>query len=366
MRNCLAFTGRKTLNNEIECFSYFPSRALGAGLQSTGTKGDKWGDMKIGLIDVDSSNFPNLPLMKISSWHKAAGDSVEWYEPFKALSEGEYDKIYIAKVFSFTPDYKYPLYAKEVVRGGSGYAINLVGGREIYDKSRDESLPAEIEHAYPDYSLYGITDTAYGFLTRGCPRGCNFCHVKTKEGLRSRKVADLNEFWRGQKNICLSDPNLFACKEKLQLLQQLVDSKAWVDFNQGVDVRLLTPDVLELMKRIKLKRVHFAYDRWQDKEIIEPKIKAFRENIGHHRSQLVCFVLVNFDTTLEQDLHRIYFLRDLDIQPYVMIYDGAHASKTYKNLRRWCNSPIIFWGTPKFEDYEPNHKKENLQSERLF
>lgn len=137
--------------------------------------------MRIGLIDVDGHNFPNLPLMKISAYHKKQGDSVEWYEP---LFSGHMDKVYMSKVFSFTPDYPYYVDADEVVKGGSGYAIELSEGVEHYNKEKDIELPYEIEHIYPDYSLYPelTKDTAYGFLTRGCPRGCSFCHVKDKEG----------------------------------------------------------------------------------------------------------------------------------------------------------------------------------------
>lgn len=158
---------------------------------------------RIGLIDVDGHNFPNLPLMKISAWHKAQGDHVEWYD--QMFSE-HLDKVYLSKVFSFSPDFQYYIRADEVVQGGSGYCISLVNGKEVYDKSKDIELPPEIEHIYPDYSLYGITDTAYGFLTRGCPRGCGFCHVEAKEGRRSYKVADLNEFWNGQKTLSSATP----------------------------------------------------------------------------------------------------------------------------------------------------------------
>ena len=165
--------------------------------------------MKIGLIDVDGHNFPNIPLMKISAWHKQNGDSVEWYNP---MFSGHMDKVYLSKVFSFTPDYQYFIDADEVVRGGTGYCISTVNGKEVFDEEKNIELPPEVEHIYPDYSLYGITDTAYGFLTRGCPRGCEFCHVKCKEGRKSVKVADLSEFWRGQKNIVLCDPNILACR----------------------------------------------------------------------------------------------------------------------------------------------------------
>ena len=173
--------------------------------------------MKIGLIDVDGHGFPNIPLMKISSWHKQNGDQVEWFDP---LFGGHYDKVYMSKVFSFTPDYEYFIDADEIIKGGSGYCIEMVDGKEIYRKDRDMNLPNEVEHIYPDYGIYGdlTKDTAYGFLTRGCPRGCGFCHVKAKEGLCSHKVANLSEFWKGQKNIILCDPNILACKDHEELL----------------------------------------------------------------------------------------------------------------------------------------------------
>lgn len=181
--------------------------------------------MRIGLIDVDGHNFPNLPLMKLSAWHKRNGDSVEWYEP---MFSGHMDVVYVSKVFTFTPDYQYYIDADEVFYGGTGY----------YYPSGGPELASEIEHIYPDYSLYPkfCKDTAYGFLTRGCPRRCNFCVVGHKEGLRSKRVADLSEFWRGQKNIVLLDPNMFACKDWKELSQQLIDSKAWIDFSQGCDI----------------------------------------------------------------------------------------------------------------------------------
>lgn len=172
--------------------------------------------MKIGLIDVDGHNFPNLPLMKLSAWHKQQGDTVEWYDPLTAW-RNPLDRVYMSKVFPHTPDYPHPVCAQEIIRGGTGY----------YYPSGGNALPKEVERIYPDYSLYPefCRDTAYGFLTRGCPRGCGFCIVGQKEGRRSKKVADLNEFWRGQKNIKLLDPNAFACPDWRELSEQLIDSR---------------------------------------------------------------------------------------------------------------------------------------------
>lgn len=306
--------------------------------------------MKIGLIDVDGHNFPNIPLMKISAWHKAQGDHVEWYDPM--FSE-HMDKVYVSKVFSFSPDFEYHIDADEVVYGGSGYCINLFNGKEFYDKIKDINLPSEIEHIYPDYSLYGITDTAYGFLTRGCPRGCHFCHVEAKEGRMSRKVADLSEFWNGQKNIVLCDPNILACRQWKDLLQQLIDSKAWVDINQGLDIRLMTEEKAEMLKQIKIKQWHFAWDRYQDKDEILPKFKMFKEITNINERNLIVYVLCNYDTTLEQDLERIYTLREMGYWAYVMLYDKEHIPEAHllKKLARWCNNRFIFAKCQSFEDY---------------
>lgn len=310
--------------------------------------------MRVGLIDVDGHNFPNLPLMKLSAWHKQQGDTVEWYEPLMhGFPNPPFDKVYMSKVFSFTQDYQYFVNANEVIKGGSGYCISLVDGKEVFDKSKDIELPYEVEHIYPDYSIYGITDTAYGFLTRGCPRGCDFCHVKVEEGLCSRKVADLSEFWNGQKNIVLCDPNILACKDWKTLLQQLVDSKAWIDINQGLDIRLMTEEKAELIKQMKIKELHFAWDRYEDKDIIIPKLKLFKEITQIDIRKLIVFVLCNFDTTIEQDLERIYVLRDLGYWAYVMLYDKEHIPKNSKlrKMARWVNMRSVFATVPKFEDY---------------
>ena len=306
--------------------------------------------MKIGLIDVDGHNYPNLALMKLSAWHKAQGHEVEWYDP---MFSGHKDRVYVSKVFSFTPDFEYFIDTDEVIKGGSGYCISLVNGKEVFDKSKDIALPYEVEHIYPDYSLYGITDTAYGFLSRGCPRGCDFCHVEAKEGRRAVKVADLSEFWNGQKNIVLCDPNLIACKEWRDLLKQLIDSKAWVELNQGIDIRLMTEEKAEMLKEIKMKNLHFAWDRFEDKDKILPKFQMFKEITQIDYRKLGVYVLCNFDTDIKQDLERIYTLRDLGFSPYVMLYDKEHIPRGHelRKLQRWVNNRFIFHSAETFEEY---------------
>lgn len=304
--------------------------------------------MKIGLIDCDANGFPNLPLMKLSAYHKAQGDSVEWYHPFSE----RYDKVYISRVFSFTPDYTHAVNADEVIRGGTGYEITLQNGKEVY--SAGSVLPFEVEHIYPDYSLYGIEDTAYGFLSRGCPRGCEFCIVGPKEGHKSVKVADLSEFWKGQKKIVLCDPNILACKDWRELLSQLAKSRAFIDFNQGLDIRLMTEEKAEALNECKLKEIHFAWDRWQDKDLVLEKLALYARTgkFKPHSHNAIVYTIVNFDTTFEQDLERIYTLRDMGYWPYVMIYNKAHCERKYKDLQRWVNNRVIFAKCERFENYK--------------
>lgn len=322
--------------------------------------------MKIGLIDVDGHNYINLPLAKLSAWHKSQGDTVEWYEPFKAVTEGIYDKVYCSKVFSFTQDYQFPIYAKEIVKGGSGYCITMQNGREVFDKSKDSPLPPPIEHIYPDYSIYGITDTAYGFMSRGCPRGCSFCHVAAKEGQRSHKVADLSEFWQGQPNIELLDPNTLACKDWKDILMQLIESKAKVNFNQGVDIRLMTEEKAEYIEQVKTSMIHFAWDRYEDKDVILPKLKMFREISTKNFRNLTVYCLCNFGSTIEQDFERVYTLRELGFAPYVMLYDKAHLPKGHilLKLQRWVNNRYLFWATERFEDVYPKSRGTYIETRK--
>lgn len=306
---------------------------------------------EIGLIDVDGHNFPNLALMRVSAYHKALGDNVEWWQTdFKY-----YDKVYMSKIFSdaYSPDIQEPINCGEVIKGGTGYNIELGSdGKEHFDKVNHKNLPPEIEKMFPDYSIYPQFNFAVSMTSRGCPRGCSFCHVAAKEGRCAVKVANVSDFWDGQKEIRVLDPNITALKEadKRDLMRQYINTKAILDFTQGLDIRLLNDADIADINQMRLRTLHFAWDNPKDN--LEPKFKAFAKQFRRKTNIGMVYCLTNYNSTMEENLYRIYTLRDLGYDPYVMIYDKPNAPKEIRRLQRWCNSKFIFKSCKKFEDYQ--------------
>lgn len=315
--------------------------------------------MKIGLYDADGHNFPNLPLMKISAWHKSQGDSVEFAVPL-----AEYDRVYVSRVFGdeYSRFENFCFNTKEIVYGGTGFAITIENGREVYTKTKDTNLPYKIEHIYPDYSLYATLtkNTAYGFLTRGCPNDCGFCIVSKKEGRISKKVADLSEFWRGQSHIKLLDANLLACKDKIDLLNQLAKSGAKVDFTQGLDARFITDEVADLLAGIKIDKAHFAFDFMKNERAIIKGLKIFQQKCTVRSREAIVYMLTNYDTTIKDDLYRVNAIRNLGFQPDVRIYRKSTAPRVLRDLQRWCNNRFIFHSCD-FMDYVPRKDGKTIR-----
>ncbi len=291
--------------------------------------------MKVGVLDVDSHNFPNLALMKLSAKHKECGDRVEWYDLLSGL-DTEYDIVYASKVFddSYTQDYQYHIYAKKIVRGGYGY--------DHYQ------MPfANYEKTFPDYSIYRdiypqYRKSAIGYLTRGCPRNCDFCMVSKYEGKITRQVASVDDFFDAEKHseIRLLDPNILA-HQNLKPLIQLKNSQAKIHFTGGNDIRFLTKKQADIINEMRDVMLHFAWDL--DDGITENELARKRSWIDYDNRRVRVYVLTNFNTTWEFDMYRIERLKQLDYDPYVMIYDKPNAKPKYKHLQRAVNNKYIFW-----------------------
>lgn len=275
--------------------------------------------MKIGLIDVDSK-IPNLALMKISAYHKLHHDSVEWYSYFSNLQQS-YDQIYASKIFT-----RSLLYApKNTILGGSG--VNLT-----------RNLPDYIEHIYPDYSLYGI-DYAMGYLTRGCINQCSFCIVPKKEGIL-RRHAYLSEFLNGQTHLLLLDNALTDFTDAWKDLIFIRDNGIHLNLCQGFNIRTIKLDCAKILSEIKLwkgKQWRIAWDTITDEQKVLKGIQILN-NAGIKSYRLMCYVLVGYNTSLQEDLYRVHILDKLDVDPFVMIYK---KSKELHHLARWCNRPQL-------------------------
>lgn len=286
--------------------------------------------MKVRLLANDSK-IPNLAIMKISTYHKNLGDDVDWYEPL--LDYYDTDILYHSQIFTFTEPYKYyPLNAK-IIRGGTGIDIQ-------------SKLPQEIESIVDlDYSLYPDCDYSIQFLSRGCIRNCGFCLVREKEGL-VHQVKPLNLNPNG-KWINLLDNNLFSCKEWRENVEILKSYNQPIDFNQGIDLRILNEEQCKALKSLKIKQIHCAWDNYKDKDIILPKIELLCKYIKPYK--ITCYVLVGFEDKeiIEQDLERVISLNKLGVNPFAMGYvdfnnPNYEKSESVKNFCRWVNMKACF------------------------
>jgi len=276
--------------------------------------------VRIGLIDLDSK-MPNIPLMKVKGYYPEA----EWYNPMM----GKYDKIFISKIFNFTPDYQYPLNANAVLRGGTGYDLNI-------------KLPEEIESCQPDYSIYPNYNYSMQFFSRGCIRNCPFCVVRQKEG-HIKPVEPMNLNPKGEW-IEILDNNFFANPEWKSAIQQLLKWDQPVNFH-GIDARILTEEQSYFLNQLKHKKqIHIAWDNPKDNLV--PRLKEITKWIKPYK--LMCYVLIGYWSTPEEDLYRVEKLRELKIDPFVMPYDKSDPYQ--RNFARWVNHKAI-WRTVKWEDY---------------
>lgn len=290
--------------------------------------------MKIGLISVDGkSGFPNLALMHLSAWHKAAGDEVEWWNGFI-----HYDRVYMSKVFTFTPDFETVIDADEVIRGGTGY--------------KDYGcLAPEIEATPPDYSLYPDCHYAIGFLTRGCIRSCPWCIVPKKEG-NIRPAATWQEIKRpDSREIVFLDNNVLACDHGLEQIEDMGGKPVWVDFNQALDARLITPEVARMLAKLHwIRFVRLSCDTSEMLPVIE-QATAYMKEAGIAKSRFWAYALVQ---DVEEAERRVLALDRMGVEPFAQPYrdyDGGEPTEEQKHFAIWVNKKSVF-RTVKWKDFD--------------
>ena len=281
--------------------------------------------MKVGLIAVDGHNgFPNLALMRLSAWHKAQGDEMEWWDGFT-----RYDRVYKSKVFTFTPDMDTVINASEIVTGGTGY--------KDYG-----SLPPEVEAAPPDYSLYPKWDKAVGFLTRGCVRNCVWCILPRMVG-GNRPAANWVVVKRpDSRQIVFLDNNVLASEHGLEQIDRMGSEQVWVDFNQGLDARLITPETARLLTRLHwIRFIRLSCDTSAMLPVIQQTTAYLRE-AGAAPSRFWSYVLVR-DVTEAHGV--VTALRDMGVEPFAQPYrdyDGGEPTAEQTAFARWVDQKMVF------------------------
>ena len=290
--------------------------------------------MNIGLLDIDRGNFPNLALMKISAWHKSKGDKVEFADMF-----GHYDILYKSKIFSFSADDEYCYRSDFVVKGGTGYDIR-------------HKLPDYIDRVIPDYDLYKC-DHVYGFLTRGCIRKCEWCLVPEKEG-ELKPYMDIEEFIGNKKTAILMDNNVLASDYGIKQIEKIIKLKIKVDFNQGLDARLIDDSTAKLLSKVQwLEPLRLACD---SPAMMEPVRKAV-ENLRWHNCTPSRYFVYMLIKDIPEALERVKFLKGIYVDVFAQAYrdfkNNIDPTPDQQSFERWVNMKAAFksvsWSDYKYK-----------------
>jgi len=285
--------------------------------------------MLVALHDAEKTDYPNLALMKLSAWHKAQGDETRMFDAMWWPGQ----KVYSSKVFTFTPEDPYlPL---DAIKGGTGYGLN-------------DKLPDEIEHCCPDYNLYDVKHSM-GFLTRGCPRKCEWCFVPEKEGGIAAH-ADIEEFTR-HREVILMDNNVLAHDHGIEQLEKIAKLGLKVDFNQGLDARLIDDGIARRLSKIKwLNPVRLACDNKGQMESVRRAVELLRwHNVTPRR--YFCYVLVK---DVDDAIERVKFLKGMDVDPFAQPYldkAGSPPTERQRKFARWVDHKAEF-KSRTWEEYE--------------
>lgn len=288
--------------------------------------------MRIGLLDIDGHNFPNLALMKISAYYKASGDNVEWVDHFR-----RYDKVFLSKVFTFSQDNEFYIDSPIILKGGTGYDALI-------------TLPFDIDKISPDYSLYPKFKSAYGFITRGCPNNCSWCVVPRKEG-NIHPYSDIEEILQGRTSAILMDNNILASDYGIRQIEKIIKLRVKVDFNQGLDARRIDRPMAKLLSQVKwLSPLRMACDTDSMLPVVIKATKLLRE-CGCKPSNYFIYLLVR---DIESAVMRAEVLKEHNLDPFAQPYRDFTTNKEppaeQKRFARWVNHKAIFKSI-KWQEY---------------
>lgn len=317
--------------------------------------------MRVKLVQIDGS-LPNLALMALSSWHKAHGDDVTFTrETHRDLFEQPFDRVYGSAIFQFSAD--------KVSRLRAAYPDAIIGGT---GSTAPSTTVEDIigEWSALDYSLYPTFQPSIGFTQRGCRLACKFCVVPGKEG-KARSVRTIAQIWRGEghpKKLHLLDNDFFGQAEWRERISEIREGGFKVCFNQGINVRQVTPEVAEALAGVEYRddgfserRLYTAWDNLKDEDVFFRGVDML-ERAGVPAKHLRAYMLVGFDKreTWERIWHRFNRMVERQIEPFPMVFDcRATDQARYRALKRFQRWVVtgLYRAVP-FDAYDAGMKRK--------
>jgi len=284
--------------------------------------------MKVKIVQLDGPMM-NLALSKIARHHVNKGDAVSFEEPNPEI-------IYYGAIFDWTVK-------KWRHQSVLGNAKVVVGGYPF----NDDQLPAEVDALMPLYDLWG-TDYSLGYTSRGCIRKCGFCIVPKKEGA-IRDYQLVSQFHDPRhKKVVLLDNNFFASPKWRENLAYINDNSLKVNFNQGLDLRVLTDEMAELLADTKSeghefagRHYYFAWDEVREEFAIRKGLERLLK-AGIKAENITVYVLTQYNSTWTHDRHRCEVLwNEYKVHPFVMKFNGRKDDPLQNALAWWANRPAV-------------------------
>jgi hypothetical protein len=300
--------------------------------------------MKVLLVEPDYyTRFPPLGLMKLASYHRSRGNEVKLVSGTEENSNFHPDRIEITSLFTYAwkpvhsaIDFYHKRYPNAKIRVGGIYASLMP--RHIKASfsfvSTHFGLFEEAERYLPAYDILLDTekwkdwDSSILFTSRGCIRSCPFCAVPRLEGKIRSVVDDVEKYiFDGHKKVIIWDNNFLASPNWKKVIKKLKEMGMKIDFNQGLDARLINEENAKILSGIRSPMIRMAYDNIGDKKVITKAVNLLFSN-GVRRRNIMFYVLYNFynNSRSEGDtpymfFERIKYIAELGCVSYPMRFE---------------------------------------------
>lgn len=279
------------------------------------------------------TRYPPLGLLKLASYHRSLGDRVVFQRGLQPPFQPSPQLVLITSLFTYgwrpvheAVEHYREIYPRATIRLGGIYATlmpehaQLAGADEVH-----EGLVLGIERFRPDYSLVPDSDSSIMFGTRGCIRKCAFCAVPSLEGKTWGPAESIRDLINPQhRKVVLWDNNILGVPNWRDIVEELRDLDVEVDFNQGLDARLITEGVAAELAKARIRPIRMAYDVPKEREALQRAIRAL-EAAGFRRRRMIVYTLYNFTDT-PQDFHRrLVDLLSWGVVSYPMRYEPLNS-----------------------------------------